>query len=57
MEVEQILATVYVSEMVPELDGVWWADELDDGRWAPRGVVVSGRIGDWVAAARKSDAR
>lgn len=48
----EILAAVWVSEEAPDLDGVWWQDELEDRRWAPRGVVVPARIGDWVAAAR-----
>ena len=53
LDPEQILAAVWVSEEAPELDGVWWQDELDERRWAPRGVIIPGRISAWVSAARR----
>ena len=51
-DVEQVLATSWVAECVPELDGVWWEDTFDpDGLSAPRGVLVMARITEWIGSA------
>ena len=53
---EQVLATIWVNENAPELDGVWWEDRLDALRYsAPRGVLSMNKIAEWTANARVID--
>jgi hypothetical protein len=48
-EIDEIVATVYVNEMLPDYDGVWWADRLDPVQLsAPRGVIVPSKIAGWI---------
>jgi hypothetical protein len=59
--VDQILATVWVSELAAERAGIWWADDLAGVWWdddldvdrlsAPRGVIVPSKIARWIAGA------
>lgn len=43
-----ILLTIYVRELNPELDGVWWDEVEDVARYsAPRGVIGLHRLSDW----------
>lgn len=52
--VEDILLAVWVNETRPDLDGVWWQDNLDESRYsAPRGVITVNKIPSWLATARK----
>jgi hypothetical protein len=45
-----IVTAAWVNEQRPDLDGVWWDDDLDESRLsAPRGVIVPSRIASWLA--------
>ena len=53
-DVHDILLAVWVNETQPELDGVWWSDNLDEAKLsAPRGVVSVNKIPSWLATAHK----
>lgn len=53
LEYEQILAAVWVSEQAPDLDGVWWQDELSPETYsAPRGVLSMHKIKEWIDCSR-----
>jgi hypothetical protein len=44
----QLLATIYVEDIL-KFDGVWWADILDVYAYsAPRGVIPAYRLSEWV---------
>lgn len=46
-----VVAAAWVGEQRPDLDGVWWEDDLDVSRLsAPRGVIVPQRIEAWLSA-------
>lgn len=46
-----VVAAAWVGEQRPDLDGVWWDDDLDVSRLsAPRGVIVPQRIDAWLSA-------
>lgn len=50
-----IVAAAWVGEERPDLDGVWWDDEMDVSRLsAPRGVIVPQRIEAWLSAYRRA---
>lgn len=47
---EQVLAAVWANEVATDLDGVWWDDSLDEGRYsAPRGVLSVSKVTSWLA--------
>ena len=49
LDYQQVLAAIWVSETAPELDGVWWEDNLDVLAYsAPRGVLSMNKIAEWV---------
>lgn len=44
-----IIVAAWVNQERPDLDGVWWEDDLDVSRLsAPRGVIVPNRIESWL---------
>lgn len=50
-----VLAASWVGEQRPDLDGVWWEDDLDPSKLsAPRGVIVPQRIEAWLSAYRQA---
>lgn len=49
IDVEEKLATIWVTEEATEYDGVWWEEKLDVSRLsAPRGVIVPHKIKAWL---------
>jgi len=47
-DVFDLLAVCYVEDEMPGLDGVWWNDPVS-WMWAPRGVILPGRLAGWQA--------
>lgn len=44
-----LLTTLYVEEVLTELEGVWWEDDLEPSILsAPRGVIVPSKIQEWT---------
>lgn len=44
-----VVVAAWVDQERPDLDGVWWEDDLDVSRLsAPRGVIVPSRIESWL---------
>lgn len=53
---DQILATLWVAEEAPLIDGVWWQDPFDPvALSAPRGVIAMARIAEWIESAAPHD--